>query len=66
MVDGHWEKVENVKEVVDKLGKDLLLKANIKDICTLLDMKPSKAYIDYDDVNKVLGEITNELANKAD
>lgn len=56
----------DAKDIIDKIGKDLLLKANIKDICTLLDMKPSKLYSDIDDVNKVLNDISNELGNKAD
>lgn len=55
-----WEnQFDRMQEEVDKLGKDILLKANIKDICTLLDIKAN-----IDDVNHALEEIHQEIDTK--
>lgn len=32
------------KKLLEEMQKDLLLKANIKDVCTLLDTKSSKIF----------------------
>ena len=45
---------------VDELGKELVLKSNIKDVCALLDTKAGIA-----DVNKALTEVHKELDMKA-
>lgn len=50
---------------VDDLGKELLLKANIKDLFLLLDAKPSKTYADSEDINGILQELHSELDRKA-
>jgi len=52
--------VSNLRKHVDELQKDILLKANIKDVCTLLDTKSN-----IDDVNKALVEIHKELDLKS-
>jgi len=44
---------------MDLIQKDILLKANIKDLCTLLDSKAS-----IEDINKALTEIHQELDSK--
>ena len=55
-----WEShVYKLQEELDKLGKEILLKANIKDICTLLDIKAN-----IDDVNHALEELHQELDTK--
>ena len=45
---------------LEDFSKDMLLKANIKDVCSLLDMKSN-----IEDVNKVFFEINKELDLKA-
>lgn len=45
---------------VDELGKELVLKSNIKDVCALLDTKAG-----IEDVNKALTEVHKELDMKA-
>lgn len=45
-----------IKCTIDEFDKQLLLKSNIKDVCTLLDMKAN-----IDDVNKALSEVHKEL-----
>jgi hypothetical protein len=55
-----WEhQVYSLQEELEKLGKEILLKANIKDICTLLDIKAN-----IDDVNHALEDLHLELDNK--
>ena len=45
---------------MEDFSKDILLKANIKDVISLLDMKSN-----IEDVNKVFFEINKELDLKA-
>jgi len=47
------------KKQLEDLQRDMVLKANIKDVCTLLDTKSN-----IDDVNKALLEIHKELDSK--
>jgi hypothetical protein len=55
-----WEKTAyKLEEELEKLGKEVLLKANIKDICTLLDIKAN-----IDDVNHALEDLHQELDGK--
>ena len=55
-----WEnQVFQIQQELEKLGKEVLLKANIKDICTLLDIKAN-----IDDVNHALEDLHSELDNK--
>lgn len=55
-LDSH---VASTKIAIEEISKELLSKAYIKDICTLLDMKAS-----IDDVNSALMDIHKELDNK--
>lgn len=48
-----------LKYSLDSLEKEMLLKANIKDVCTLLDMKAN-----ISDTNRALSEIHKELDTK--
>lgn len=48
------------KAALEEVGKDMLLKASVKDICTLLDMKAS-----VEDVNQALMDVHKELDSKA-
>ncbi|CAG9312921.1 unnamed protein product [Blepharisma stoltei] len=48
--------VSSTKLALEEVARDMLVKSNIKDMCTLLDMKAN-----IDDVNKVLSEIHKEL-----
>jgi hypothetical protein len=50
---------------MEDLGKELLLKANIKDLFMLLDSKASKAYADVEDINETLKDLHSELDTKA-
>ncbi|OMJ77346.1 hypothetical protein SteCoe_23096 [Stentor coeruleus] len=50
------DKVFYLENKIQELAKDILLKASIKDICTLLDMKAN-----IEDVNIALTEIHREL-----
>lgn len=52
--------IEHTRSALEEVGKDMLLKANIKDICTLLDMKSN-----IDDVNRALTELHKEIEVKA-
>eukprot|EP00357_Protocruzia_adherens_P011027 CAMPEP_0114975776 /NCGR_PEP_ID=MMETSP0216-20121206/2296_1 /TAXON_ID=223996 /ORGANISM="Protocruzia adherens, Strain Boccale" /LENGTH=802 /DNA_ID=CAMNT_0002336613 /DNA_START=61 /DNA_END=2469 /DNA_ORIENTATION=+ len=52
--------VNYTRGALEDVGKDMLLKANIKDVCTLLDMKSN-----IDDVNKALTEVHKELDQKS-
>jgi DNA-binding IscR family transcriptional regulator len=52
--------VGSVKRNLEDVQKEILLKANIKDVCTLLDTKAN-----IDDVNKALVEIHKELDGKS-
>ena len=45
---------------VEDVNKDVMLKANIKDVCTLLDTKPN-----IENVNKALTQIHKELDIKS-
>lgn len=55
-----WEiQALKLQEEIEKLGKDVLLKASIKDICTLLDIKAN-----IDDVNHALEDLHGELDTK--
>jgi hypothetical protein len=51
--------VASTKIAIEEISKELLSKAYIKDICSLLDMKAS-----IDDVNSALMDIHKELDNK--
>ncbi|OMJ94659.1 hypothetical protein SteCoe_2157 [Stentor coeruleus] len=55
-LDSH---VASTKIAIEEISKELMSKAYIKDICTLLDMKAS-----IDDVNSALVEIHKELDTK--
>lgn len=50
----------NGREQLTNIKKDLLLKANIKDVCTLVDIKASS-----EDVKKAFNEVHFELERKA-
>jgi hypothetical protein len=52
--------MEDLSGNLDILTKDLVLKANVKDICQLLDQKAN-----VEDINKILLEIHKELDAKA-
>eukprot|EP00826_Nyctotherus_ovalis_P037200 TRINITY_DN3379_c0_g1_i5.p1 TRINITY_DN3379_c0_g1~~TRINITY_DN3379_c0_g1_i5.p1 ORF type:complete len:595 (+),score=254.19 TRINITY_DN3379_c0_g1_i5:106-1890(+) len=52
--------VINGREQLTNIKKDLLLKANIKDVCTLIDIKASS-----EDVKKAFNEVHFELERKA-
>jgi hypothetical protein len=55
-----WEvSFNSLSSEVEKIGKEVLLKANIKDICTLLDIKAN-----IDDVNHALEDLHSELDAK--
>ena len=55
-----WETMAyRMQEEIDRFGKEILLKANIKDICTLLDIKAN-----IDDVNHALEEVHQEIDTK--
>lgn len=55
-----WESaVYQLSQDLEKLGKEVLLKANIKDICTLLDIKAN-----IDDVNHALEDLHQEIDSK--
>ncbi|KAL4493978.1 hypothetical protein ABPG72_021995 [Tetrahymena utriculariae] len=45
---------------IEELQRDMLLKSNIKDVCTLLDAKSN-----IDDVNRALSDIHRELEKKS-
>lgn len=53
------EKVLYLQNKIQELAKDILLKASVKDVCTLLDMKAN-----IEDVNVALTEIHRELDTK--
>ncbi|CAG9318475.1 unnamed protein product [Blepharisma stoltei] len=52
--------ISYTKTALEEVARDMLVKANIKDMCTLLDMKAN-----VDDVNKILSDIHKELDSKA-
>ena len=55
-----WESAyRHLAEDVERLGKEVLLKANIKDICTLLDIKAN-----IDDVTHALEDLHGEIDSK--
>jgi len=49
--------VAHTRSALEDVARDIVLKANIKDVCTLLDMKASNSHTDIDDVNKALVDI---------
>lgn len=51
---------KTLRDSLDNLGKELLLKANIKDVCTLLDSRQDTARL-----LEMMHDITNVLDNKA-
>ena len=53
-----------MSEVLEDFGKELLLRASIKDVCTLLDLKASTSHLDIEDVNQALQEVHSELDGK--
>lgn len=53
-----------MSEVLEDFGKELLLRASIKDVCTLLDLKASKCHLDIEDVNQALQDVHSELDGK--
>ncbi|EAR84714.1 hypothetical protein TTHERM_00637160 (macronuclear) [Tetrahymena thermophila SB210] len=52
--------VLQTKNALDAIQKDMILKANIKDVCALLDTKAN-----IDDMNKALTEIYKDLDSKS-
>jgi hypothetical protein len=46
--------IAQTRSALEDVARDIVLKANIKDVCTLLDMKASTLHTDIDDVNKAL------------
>lgn len=51
---------EKISSVLDLIKKDMILKASIKDVCTILDTKAN-----IDDTNKALMDIHVALDKKA-
>jgi hypothetical protein len=51
--------IQRILKKVEEIEKELLLKASIKDICTLLDMKAN-----IEDINTALSDIHKELDTK--
>jgi DNA repair exonuclease SbcCD ATPase subunit len=52
-LDSH---IISTRGALEEVGKDMLLKTNIKDLCSLLDLKAN-----IDDVNKILLEVQKEI-----
>ncbi|CAG9325041.1 unnamed protein product [Blepharisma stoltei] len=52
--------IKDLQNHLEQISKEILLKANIKDICVLLDMKPN-----IEDINKILQDLHDELDKKA-
>lgn len=48
--------VRSNKDQLETIGKELLMKANIKDICTLLDTKANA-----EDLNRGIAELNSAL-----
>ena len=53
-----------VERVLEEIGKEVILRASIKDVCTLLDLKASNPHTDIEDVNQALQDIHTELDSK--
>jgi hypothetical protein len=54
-----------IGRAMEDLGKELLLKANVKDLFMLLDSKASKAHADVEDIDETLKALHSELDTKA-
>ena len=53
--------IDSTKNALEEVGKDILLKASIKDVCSLMDQKAN-----VEDVNNALSDVHKELDFKAD
>ena len=53
-------RMETLRKKIEEISAELVYKANIKDVCAILDNKSN-----IEDVNKALGEIHGELDAKA-
>lgn len=60
-IDSFNENKGSTRAILDDIGRDMGSKANIKDVCTLLDLKAN-----IEDVNKALKDVHTDLDNKPD
>ena len=58
--------ISHTRSALEEAAKDIVMKANIKDVCTLLDMKASEFHLDIEDVNKALSDLHLKTDQKAD
>ena len=56
--------IASTRSALEDVARDIVLKANIKDVCTLLDMKASNFHTDIDDVNKALVDLKHNSDSK--